>query len=264
VKIFYKPLIVFVILFVFTCIFGTFIDAFDVERVNKFITMFGPFTIAYVAYQQYKLAQKQLDLSREQRSLTERQADIAGQQAQTAKENKEIADAKLKLEKFEKRYEVFNSVISFYINCAHMDKTPADYFYRKPTDRGRRFFLNRSDLDNLQKAMNAALDDRRQLDNELKKTNAIISKARFLFDESIYYEFLGVLEEGYRIATTYNDNTVTGLNNVSSYLKKQSIVYPLLNTSTIDAKTMDEIKKFERYVNIDLPKILSDYLNIDK
>lgn len=82
-----------------------------VDRSNKFAGIFTPLVVSGVtAY----FAWNQLNLGKEQKALTERQAEIARQQAVTAQENKEIAANKLRLDLFDKRYEVFSKILKHF------------------------------------------------------------------------------------------------------------------------------------------------------
>lgn len=107
----------------------TFIEAFNVDKVNKFVTMLAPFAIAYVAYQQYLLALRQHNLTREQMQILQSQADIARSNRDIAqinsdisRENKEISTKKVRLDLFGRRYAAYGEIkkaiekINFYYN----------------------------------------------------------------------------------------------------------------------------------------------------
>lgn len=124
---FVKSFVYFVIFVMLSLILMTFIEAFNVDKVNKFVTMFAPFAIAYVAYQQYLLALRQHDLTREQMQILQSQADIARSNRDIAqinsdisRENKEISTKKVRLDLFGRRYEAYGEIkkavekISFY------------------------------------------------------------------------------------------------------------------------------------------------------
>lgn len=169
------------------------IEIFGVDPSNKFAGIFTPLIIgsltAYVALNQYKLAQKQHDLAKEQKALTARQADIAEQQASVARENKEIAHNKLKLELFDKRYAVFEQFIEYFGYYFDL-RLDIDYYVKLSPTEEQDYTTARDRPAFIKPIYERALERI----NEIQENNAknkqsleiVLAKTKFLYDLNIH------------------------------------------------------------------------------
>lgn len=98
--------------------------AWGVHNAHEFAAIYTPLItggiMAYVAWSQYKLAERQHELTREQRALVEQQVKIAS-------DNKDIAHRKYHIDLFEKRFDVYSSWLTFMIKCRDFRKNIYDY-----------------------------------------------------------------------------------------------------------------------------------------
>ncbi|MCP1240882.1 hypothetical protein NKW44_14565, partial [Acetobacter lovaniensis] len=181
------------------------IGQFGVDRSNKFAGIFTPLVVAGVtAY----FAWNQLNLGREQKALTERQAEIARQQAITAKENKEIAANKLRLDLFDKRYEVFSKILKHFSFAFDLSLDINDYLCLTPSEKNEysicheRNFLSGEIYDRAKNKLEIIL----KYNQESKTDREVdLTKIKLLFDDRIHRILFSFSKESHKLLKEEHD-----------------------------------------------------------
>ncbi|WP_281855143.1 hypothetical protein [Acetobacter pasteurianus] len=176
-------------IFLFIIFIILIVTVFGVEASNKFSGIVTPLIIGlctvYVAWCQYNLAKKQHELAKEQKQLTEKQATISEQQVRVAEENKDIAHNKLKLELFEKRYDLFNQFAEYFSECYAMSLSIDHYIKLSPKEE-EDYTTTTTRSDFIQPIYERAVKEIKRLEewNEDKKKELEIGllKVKFLFN----------------------------------------------------------------------------------
>ena len=228
-----------------------------VDKANKFAGIFTPLIVALVT----------IYLSNRQHNIADAQRAVAEESKNIAATNRDIADKKMKLELFEKRYELYEAVHSFYFYCSQMNKTALDYFHgrKKPLELWDRF--EAGDYEKFKEANKAAKEDRENLESQYKEKMTIISKALFLFDRQIYDNFEYVITHCYQIAEINNEEAIKKLESleedVKNYMNSLHRTYKLKSDNIIPNKDLLGDTEMTRYMKDDLPNRVSKYLKID-
>ena len=233
---------------------------YGADTSNKVAGIFTPLIVggvtAYVAWNQYKLAQRQHELAREQKALTERQANIAEQQAQTAKENKDIANNKLRMDQFEKRYMVYKSILEFSLFSLDLYVFWSDYLnmFSVKVLENNRAFPYRIDPDSKGKFDEAFAFFRQKTEDltKMKKDSyLVLSQSKFLFSEDIFSYLDSVHTMAFDLGKLKNDIVIEQYKNENVFNKpiEHMMIYGH------EDRLLNEI-------NVELHKKLKDYLDI--
>lgn len=246
---------------------------YGADTSNKVAGIFTPLIVggvtAYVAWNQYKLAQRQHELAREQKSLTERQANIAEQQAQTAKENMEVAHNKLRMEQFDKRYEVFGIILKHFSVAFNTSLNISNYLN-----------MNAADFDNMSKLEKIKPEEQVEKKNEfmlpifdraMEKVNEIIVyndnakidrevelvKIKFLFNENIYKCILEISKETHSLLNMKCKNIKGNL-----VVFSNNYVYNKKDNSNGDEEIRQKITMLTNKIHYELEPLVQPFFRV--
>lgn len=220
------------------------------DTANKFAGIFTPIIVAGVT----------IYLSNRQHNIADAQRAVAEENKNIAAANRDIADKKMKLELFEKRYEIYNSVVGIYSFALSLNKRPAEYIYGSTMEIDKCFFFNIDDKDKFKKALEKAKNDRIELDKQYEEKIISIEKSRFIFGEEVFHKFGEIISKSYKIGRIFNNDAIKNLeNNISSLGNSITVIR---NSHSIDDENIDEIIKFETYMGGKIQVELSKYLDI--
>ena len=228
------------------------VECFGADASNKFAGIFTPFIVAAVT----------IYLSNRQHNIADAQRAVAEESKNIAAANRDIADRKLKLELFDKRYEVYNSVISFYSFSLSLNKRPSEYIHGPTMALCKKYFFNIEHKNKLNEALDKAKKDRIELEKQYEVKIISIQKARFIFDEKTFYKFDEIISESYKIGKIYNDDAIKQLENIIGRIGKEIVVHR--NEHNIEKSDISSILNFETYMTSKIHIELSKYLDISK
>lgn len=232
---------------------------YGADTSNKVAGIFTPLIVggvtAYVAWNQYKLAQRQHELSREQKSLTERQANIAEQQAITARENKEIAHNKLRMEQFDKRYMVYKSVLDFSLFSLDLYVFWSDYLNMFSVKVENNKYASYRIYEDSKGKFDEAFAFFRQKTEDLTKMKKdsylVLSQSKFLFSEDIFLYLDSIHTMAFDLGKLKNDIVIKQHANANVYIRPEECM-----------KIPNDEDRLLNKINVELPEKLKDYLDI--
>ncbi|MFT8850371.1 hypothetical protein [Acetobacter orientalis] len=173
------------------------VECFGVDASNKFAGMFTPLIVAGVTIY---LSNRQHNIADDQRAIAEVQARIADSNRKIASENSKIAYNKIRMDLFDKRFEVYEYITDLFDEFANLKMKVNYYVQSKDTIDSR--------PDSSEYYSNYKLDIQNEKinhENSIKQSYYKMQKIEFLFNRVCADHFQEML--GYMAKSIWSFNS---------------------------------------------------------
>ena len=159
------------------------VETFGIDASNKFTSMFTPLIVAIITY----------ILTTRQHDIADAQREVAVQQASIAAINKDIASNKLRIELFDRRYEIYLKISSTIdLICSNHSKIYSftnDFLYGQSISESSSFFKNK-----YQEIMDIKNDNNKNL----RELEEYLDRIKFFFNEDAKKKCAEMISNSYK------------------------------------------------------------------
>ncbi|GBQ66498.1 hypothetical protein AA0474_1137 [Acetobacter lovaniensis NRIC 0474] len=228
------------------------VECFGADASNKFAGIFTPLIVAAVT----------IYLSRRQHNIADAQRAVAEESKNIAAANRDIADRKLRLELFDKRYEIYQTFVEFFVYCHDIPLDIREYLKLSKKEEESVFLYEDPKVwnESLERAEKNIGKIQQNLDLFKNKCEISIGKSMFLFKSDnniVYVSFLNIAKETYEFGFSKKEY-------LEANLQKFEIDYKNSDPQIQTDISQIEIEKFRlknKFKN-ELAIILQSFLHI--
>lgn len=164
------------------------VECFGADASNKFAGIFTPFIVAAVT----------IYLSNRQHNIADAQRAVAEESKNIAATNRDIAERKLRLELFEKRFSAYAAIIDFFMECYELSYNVLTFMSIEPEQIEE--FVEPTNpiklVDGLfMRGLDCIIGIQKNIPEKKKKLEVDLIKIKFLFNDEINQELFEFLRD---------------------------------------------------------------------